>query len=279
MPDRAYDLIAIDFDGTLLDPDGEVRPATKVAVRRAVDAGYEVLFATGRNRWESLDVLEGVEHHATAVFVAGALTVDLQTERTIDRRPMGEAAARATAETFRELGLPPLVLQDRELAGVDFLRGPDPLHERVAEWHRRNGLIVRQVEDVAAIDHTHTLRVSTLGDPDAVAAAERSLAADHAAGVFAYRVDLANYGVRLLEAFAAGVNKWAAVERHCHARGIDPRRTVAVGDDLNDLQMVEHAGLGVAMGNARPPIKAVADRVIGTNAEDGLAAFLRELTD
>ena len=274
---RDHDLIAIDFDGTLLDPDGRVSPATKAAVRRCVDAGYEVVFATGRNRWESLGILESVEHHATAVFVAGALTVDLETERTIDRRPMGAAAARATVALFDSLDLASLVLQDRDLAGVDFLHGPRPLPERVREWHRRNELIVRQVDDLAEIDHAHTLRVSTLGPPAAVEAAEQNLAADHADSVFAYRVDLANFGVRLLEAFAAGVNKWAAVERHCGRVGIDPRRTIAIGDDLNDLHLVRHAGLGVAMGNARDPVKAVADRVIGTNAEDGLAAFLNEL--
>ena len=52
---------------------------------------------------------------------------------------------------------------------------------------------------------------------------------------------------------------------------------MAIGDDLNDLHMIQNAGLGVAMGNARPQIKAIAQRIIGTHTQDGLAAFLDEL--
>jgi len=55
--------------------------------------------------------------------------------------------------------------------------------------------------------------------------------------------------------------------------------TIAVGDDVNDLPMIRNAGLGVAMGNARPEVKAVANRVMGANTDEVLAAFLDELID
>ena len=55
------------------------------------------------------------------------------------------------------------------------------------------------------------------------------------------------------------------------------QEVIAVGDDMNDIQMLRHSGLGVAMGNARPSLKGIADRVIGTNLEDGLAEFVEEL--
>jgi hydroxymethylpyrimidine pyrophosphatase-like HAD family hydrolase len=79
--------------------------------------------------------------------------------------------------------------------------------------------------------------------------------------------------------FDPSVNKWAGI-RHVAARhGIRDEEIVAIGDDVNDLHMVRHAGLGVAMGNARPELLAVADRVIGHNRDEGLAAFLEELVD
>ena len=61
------------------------------------------------------------------------------------------------------------------------------------------------------------------------------------------------------------------------ARDIRPEQIIAVGDDVNDVPMLRQAGLGVAMGNARPEALAVAERVIGSNRDDGLADFLEEL--
>src|SRR5207244_11185583 len=85
------------------------------------------------------------------------------------------------------------------------------------------------------------------------------------------------YGVEVLEVFDPAVNKWEGVLHVARRHGIEPEEIVAVGDDLNDLPMLRHAGLGVAMGNARPEAKAAAKRVIGSNAEEGLAKFLEEL--
>lgn len=274
-----YDLIAIDFDGTLLAPDGKVSAATKRAVRRAVEAGFEIVFATGRNWYESMEVLEDVEHHATAVFVGGAITVDLEKREVIDRRTMDADAVVQVCKLFEAHDLAPLVLQDRELGGVDFYHGQQAIPEAVRDWHQRHQLIVREVQDLSELNHAHTLRVSTLGPRPAVAAAQREIDERYADRVFAYQVDLANYGVRLLEAFGPGVNKWEAIKRVAATHDIGPSRIVAIGDDMNDLQMIEGAGLGVAMGNARDPIKAVADRIIGPSADDGLAAFLTELVE
>ena len=59
--------------------------------------------------------------------------------------------------------------------------------------------------------------------------------------------------------------------------GIEPEQIIAIGDDVNDVPMISRAGLGVAMGNARDEIKAIAKRVIGHNKDEGLAVFLEEL--
>ena len=274
---RDYDLIAIDFDGTLLGPDGKVSNATKLAVRRAVDAGYHVVFATGRNWYESLEVLEAVEHHATAVFVGGAVTVDLDTRQVIDRRTMAPDTAAAVVDLLDQRGLAPLILQDRELAGVDFLHGPRELSDAIRDWHRRHNLRVQAVASLADIDHTHTLRVGSIGERDRTATIQADIEAALPGRVHVNQVDLANYGVRLIEVFAPDVTKWSAIERVAAKHGIPAGRIVAVGDDMNDLQMLEHAGLGIAMGNAHPPVKSIADRVIDSNANDGLARFLDEL--
>ena len=80
-----------------------------------------------------------------------------------------------------------------------------------------------------------------------------------------------------MEAFDQAVNKWQGILHVAARHGVEPEQIIAIGDDVNDLPMLRQAGLGVAMGNARPEIKAQAKRVIKTNHEDGLAEFLEEL--
>ena len=277
---KQYDLIALDLDGTVLGPDGKVSPATKRAVRRVLNCGYRVAFATGRNYYESLPVLDAIGHYDAAIFVGGASVIDLAAGgESLHRQTMQSALAVEVCRAFAALGLPPMVLQDRAAAGVDFLIGPLAVPAVVRGWYERTNAVVREVADLEAADHAHTLRVSTLGPPPLVEAAEAMLAAEFAERTMFNKVKLAEVGVELLEVFDPSVNKWAGL-LHVAARHDIPReRIVAVGDDMNDLHMIREAGLGVAMGNARPRIKALADRVIGSHAEDGLAAFLDELCD
>jgi hypothetical protein len=70
------------------------------------------------------------------------------------------------------------------------------------------------------------------------------------------------------------VSKWAALQYVAQRRRLGPRSVVAVGDDVNDVEMVRRAGLGVAMPDATEPLRAVADAV----AEPDLSGFLRRLT-
>ena len=115
---RAYDLIALDLDGTVLGPDGKVSPATRRAVRRALDSGYRVAFATGRNYYESLPVIEEIGHYDAAVFVGGASVLDTADGgRRLHRQTMRPALAVEVCRAFEALGLPPIVLQDRAATG------------------------------------------------------------------------------------------------------------------------------------------------------------------
>jgi hydroxymethylpyrimidine pyrophosphatase-like HAD family hydrolase len=82
-----------------------------------------------------------------------------------------------------------------------------------------------------------------------------------------------NYGVTIVEAFAAQANKFTAIRHVAQARQIPPERIVAVGDDVNDIPMLTGAGLGAAMPHAPGNVKAAADVV----AENGLAAFVSDL--
>ncbi|KAF9378667.1 hypothetical protein CPB97_009421 [Podila verticillata] len=84
-------------------------------------------------------------------------------------------------------------------------------------------------------------------------------------------VTLTYSGPYFLEVSGPGVNKGLGLKQYCEGHGIAREDVVAFGDLLNDAEMLQYAGLGLCMGNGHPEMKKLADRVIGTNAEDGLA--------
>jgi hydroxymethylpyrimidine pyrophosphatase-like HAD family hydrolase len=75
----------------------------------------------------------------------------------------------------------------------------------------------------------------------------------------------------MCEIAPVGVTKWTGILALAKEWGIRAAEIVAVGDDVNDLPMIREAGLGIAMGNARPEVQAEADVVVGTNDAGGLA--------
>jgi len=75
----------------------------------------------------------------------------------------------------------------------------------------------------------------------------------------------------LLEVFTANVNKWTMISSHCQRKGIDPKRVAAIGDGLNDVEMLRNAGLGIAMANAGPESKAAATRITNDHNHHGVA--------
>ena len=275
-----YRMIAIDLDGTLLSPRGEVTPRAKQAVRKALDAGLLVCFATGRNWTESRTVLEAVEHYDSAVFVGGAMVVDTKKQVVLHRMMMQPGLARELCQHLEDAGHAVLALQDTHAAGYDYLvTGEIPVNGPTQHWMKVTSATIRSVPRLADVDHAHTIRVGIVAPPDEAAKMKWSLNATFADRIVCHSLFVPAYDVEVLEVFDPAVNKWEGVKLVAQRHGIAEHEIVAIGDDVNDLPMVQHAGLGVAMSNARPEVLVIAKRVIGTNADEGLAQFLEELVE
>ena len=121
MGEDKYRLIAIDLDGTLLSPAGHVTPRVKRAVRKVLDAGLLVCFATGRNWTESRTVLEAIEHYDSAVFVGGAMVVDTKKQVVLHRTVMQPELARELCAHLEAEGHAVLAGQDPLAAGFDYV--------------------------------------------------------------------------------------------------------------------------------------------------------------
>ena len=83
--------------------------------------------------------------------------------------------------------------------------------------------------------------------------------------------------IHIVELFAPEVDKWTMTTRHCDRHGLDHAHVIAIGDGLNDMGMLKSAAVGIAMGNAEPHVKAVADWTTSSNRDNGFAEAVDRL--
>ncbi len=251
-------LVALDVDGTIVDERNTLTPAVRESVRALRDRGIEVVISTGRAIPGVLDVVEklGLEgRHAIAsngAVVFSYPPVEIEHTVTFDA---SEAVRRVLAE------MPDAIVAVEELGTGYRVSRPFPTGEI-------NGTIV--VEDVESLIAEPVVRViirSPDHAPEEFGEIVRGLGLDDTSYYIGYDA--------WLDLAPQGVSKAYGLQVLCDRLGVDRAEVLAVGDGNNDVEMLEWAGRGVAMGQAPDAVKAVADDVTGSIDEDGLVAELR----
>ena len=282
-----YRLIALDLDGTLLGPDHRVSDANVSAILAAQAAGAMVVPCTGRGWRESVSWIANVTGLEFGVFNTGAVVVDMADGRAIDIADYEPALALELVEFLRDLPDAVLVYQEHSRAGREYLvTGDGQLMDNTRRWFEMNDIRYHQEPHPTQDDLRHCLRVGVVVGSEIAFDVERRVLSH-----FDQRVDLHCFAgvptaadpdrdrVFIVEIFPKGVNKWRGVHWLARQHGIDPAHVATVGDEINDAAMIQHAGLGVAMGNAQPSIKQLADRHTLPHAQDGVAHAIRHMLD
>jgi Cof subfamily protein (haloacid dehalogenase superfamily) len=259
---RAPLLVATDVDGTLLDPADRVTPRTTAVLERAAAEGVGLVLVTGRPpRWIP-PVVAQLGMAGIAVCANGAVLYDAATDRVISARTLDP---KTLAELAAVVGA---VLPQAGLA-VELV---DPVPSFVAEPHYRHAWV--------GSDHEIRPRAELVTRPAVkMLVRDPGMRSEEIVGAlapaFGSAVDLTfSHPGGLVEISAPGVTKALGLAEVAAAIEVDASDVVAFGDMPNDLEMLRWAGHGVAMGNAHPALKDVADEVTATNAEDGLALVL-----
>jgi Cof subfamily protein (haloacid dehalogenase superfamily) len=276
---QKYRMIAIDLDGTLLSPSSEVTPRVKQAVHRVLESGLLVCFATGRNWTESREVLDAIEHYPTAVFAGGAMVVDTHKQVLLHQTKMDTQLATELCRILEGYGHAVLALQDSNGSGIDYLISDLPLNDATSRWLANTESIVHHVPRLGDCSHDRTVRVGIVAAPEQTSRIARELEQRFGERILTHRLPVPSQPFEILEIFDPAVNKWEGILHIARRHDIEPREIIAIGDEVNDIPMIRKAGLGVAMGNARPPVRDAADLVIGGNHEEGLAIFLEKLIE
>lgn len=286
MNDR-FDLLVIDLDGTLMTSRGEVSQRNRDAIDAVWQAGVRVIVATGRALVESLSPLEAIGHEGIVIGAGGAIMSDARTGRTVSRDAMPPDLVKDVTDALLKHGHKVLILKDPDESGYDYLAvGPGELDPASRWWFETLPVRVRFVHELDDDPHPMAnVRVGAVATEEELAPIARQLKAEISERGFLQHWSAVtesaatNSATHLLEVFNPHVNKWTMLTEYCRQNNIDTRRVVAIGDGINDVQIVGNAGLGIAMGNADDPVREVADLVTGYNDDDGVAEAIERLLD
>lgn len=266
-----FRLLALDVDGTLTDPGGRLRPLVAERVRAARAAGLRIVLCTGRRYRTSLPLIEALELEGPIVIHNGVLVKDACSGLTLEHTYLpGEVYDRALA-IMRRFGSP-LVYVDRYHDGIDLLCEPaQRIHAFQAEYLQDNADVVRTVDCLGASAPESVVMMSCMADEAGLVSLRSEVERALAGRVRTNFLMNKSYRGFILEVVSSASGKWPALCALARSEGIAAGEIVAVGDDHNDVEMVDRAGLGIAMGNAVDAVKRVADHVTASNDDDGLA--------
>lgn len=259
-------LLALDLDGTILTPELGISQRIMTAVAAARARGVPVIIATGRMyrstvRYARMLDLPGPLICYQGGYIREMPAADGSPGALLLHRTMAADAARVAVAWSREHGLDPhLNIGDRLLVG----RGPGEL----PDYERMSGVGPEYVADLNAVEEpvTKVLAVGVPGLPYEVLADARL--------AFAERLEVTVSHPEYLEFMPLGVTKSTGLAFLADRLGIPMSAVMACGDQANDLEMLRDVGLGVAMGDAPPEVRAAADAITGTVWEDGAASAI-----
>lgn len=269
-----YRLLALDVDGTLLDPDGELRDTVRQAIIAAQQTGLRVILCTGRRFRSARPWAQELQLDGPIVVHNGALVKDVASAKTLHCHPLPETLCRQGLAVLRRLA-PPLIYIDAFHEEVDILSEPMAhLHPFQQEYLQDNVPYCRFVDDLNAERLHGVVMLSIMAEADRLQALRPAVEEALAGQGHTKMILNKNYRGHILEVLPATVSKWQALERLMTAEGLTADDVMAIGDDYNDLEMIRGAGLGIAMGNAVEPVRDAARYVTGSNDDDGVAQAL-----
>jgi Cof subfamily protein (haloacid dehalogenase superfamily) len=275
-------LVAIDMDGTLLPTFSQsISRRNTSALKAAQEAGITVAIATGRRTAYTTPLLEGLGLRADMPLITsnGAVTRTLGGD-PLDRSQLQSTVARELCRLLRPFGT--LVFTfDRPGRGELVLEDLDGAQGRIALWveANRNAIEVIKPLERALEDGNDPIQGMVTGGLEKMRQAEERLkASEWSASCEAVRTEYPARDLSILDLLPPGVSKGWALERLAARLGVDRKETMAIGDNWNDVDMLEWAGQSVIMGNAAQELRTMAKmrgwKQAPPNDQDGVAVTL-----
>lgn len=275
-----YKLLAIDIDGTLVNSRDELTAATRDALMCVAQAGIHVVLATGRRYSRTLHLVEPLAIEVPLITASGALVKEPHTHRTLYRAEFELEALRLALGIVARRGFEPILYADTFAEGFDYYQPClETQSAELGEYLRLNPDCGRVWPQIVAEPPPGVFAGFMMGTRRQMLELERELLMSLGSRICTHVLRSPRYSGFMCELAPGGVTKWSAVLKLAAEWDISEQEICAVGDDVNDIPMIRAAGLGIAMGNALPEVKAAADRIAPTHDEDGLVSVVRWLLE
>jgi Cof subfamily protein (haloacid dehalogenase superfamily) len=265
-------LLATDIDGTLLNPQFQISAGDLAALRRAHAAGIEIVLVTGRRYTFALPIANQLGFDLWLISSNGAVTRSLGGER-FHRDLMPAETCRRLCGAMQEFRGNTVLTFDTEGKGAIVLERLDELGESIRRWLEKN---MEYIEFVVPIERALTTDPVQAMFCGTMARMSKALQALEQAGmnglVTVLRTEYPARDLSMIDVLNAGCSKGHALERWAAYRGYRREQVMAVGDNHNDVEMLEFAGYPVIMGNACAELRGRGWTVTRGNDDCGVAA-------
>ena len=270
-------LLAVDIDGTLLNPQFQISDADLAALRRAHECDVEIVLVTGRRHTFALPIAQMLGFDLWMISSNGAITRSLQGE-TFHRDLLPADTCRNLCAVMREFRGNTVLTFDNESKGAIVLEHMNELGGSIQRWLEKNMNYIEfviPVESSLVCDPVQAMFCGTI--PRMHEALTRLAACKLQNEITVLRTEYPARDLSIVDVLNQGCSKGHALERWANYRGIPREQVMAVGDNFNDIEMLAFAGHPFIMGNASEELRGRGWTVTLRNDQSGIAAALEQV--
>ena len=286
-----YKIVTVDLDGTLLNSAGEVSDYTKDIIQKSINRGTDVILASGRpiNSVDSSAYEIGSKNYL--ISGNGAIVYDIAKKEVIYDRFLNKEQVLNIVRICEENSIYCNVYTEMEVIAKSLnynvlfyykenarkaegkrtnINIVPNMYKYIEELSQERFLKVTVCDDNRMIFNSIIRKLKLINDIDVldVSHMSRKVIKDGTS-----QIPIEYYYTEITN---KNVNKWTAIEFLLNKLHIQKEDVIGIGDNVNDKEMIENAGLGVAMGNSSPEMKAIADVVVSDNNSEGVAEVIRK---
>lgn len=273
-----YKLLAIDLDGTLLTDDKRILKENIDVLSILAKKGLEIIIATGRRYWSAKNFAKELGIELTILANNGNIIRKISDDKVLVTKYLEKEDFNWVIKKGREMGLHPILHVNHYEDGYDLLIEEDEEGIKYSNYIKKNIIRHKKLKNILDYEESKILVICYESGYETLRKFEEKI---HKECPQKFNTHILTNGSDIgpiLEIMSLKGSKWLSLREYAKDKGINESQIIAIGDDNNDVEMVEKAGLGIAMKNGTDKVKKAADIITKkTNNEAGVAQILKEI--
>lgn len=285
-----YKIIALDLDGTSLNSFGQMTVNTKCVLQKAMEKGTELIIASGRNINSIKPIAEDLKKVKYIIAGNGAIIYDLENTQILCEKNIPKNKALEIIKICKQNSIYFSVYTNRTIITENLKYNVLCYHKENARKEDYQKTHITLVDDIAQYVKNMEEEVIKIFICDETESIFKSILKKFSETRDIDILDVSHMTQKIIkqgtseikieyyytEISAENVDKWVGIEFLLDRLGINKEEVIAIGDNMNDKQMIENAGFGIAMGNSSPCVKEISDFVTDTNDNEGVAKAIEK---